>query len=401
MGYTSDFRVKLLMRDVQLEVTKKLQKEGYENPLKLRIFDESNDDQILWSKGGLTFRKSKKKNTTKKNMQKGGSNDGAWYIDKPWTDPFTKEKSPKTPLLVVEGSFGTETGNVGSAQKARFNHALTMAERGIIGAYLMPKFSEYYSSPPASNKTSNPPIFKKPAKWVEDLVLSCIGITEEYSKKKKSGLYLMIDAYNKEHLFDLVYSLAKKQLKISDAEILLNKTTTSILCEMKEHVKNYDLLKSFASMRSQTVTSIPWKDGSVNPDWIGKIMKGDQRAFTTTDHRNGHIYWGEVEILHSLTKKNVFLILPRFVTSDKKLISGKKNKTKKKEWNALNNSPYVDIITLDDIIFRDQSTKHIKSDYKRLIGANFGDGSPEEKEMNKLWKELKQGLLNGKIRINR
>ena len=45
MAYGSDFRVKYLMREIQRKVTKKLKDEGLKNPLLLRVFDESEDDE--------------------------------------------------------------------------------------------------------------------------------------------------------------------------------------------------------------------------------------------------------------------------------------------------------------------------------------------------------------------
>ena len=69
MAFGSDFRVKYLMRDIQREVTERLRKEGLENPLRLRVFDDDAGDNELWEKGGLTF--------TTKGGSAAGSGDGA------------------------------------------------------------------------------------------------------------------------------------------------------------------------------------------------------------------------------------------------------------------------------------------------------------------------------------
>ena len=55
MAYTSDFRLKNLIKEIHLDVVKKLEKEKINIFPELRIFDESNEDSILFEKGGLTF----------------------------------------------------------------------------------------------------------------------------------------------------------------------------------------------------------------------------------------------------------------------------------------------------------------------------------------------------------
>ena len=130
MAFGSDFRVKYLMRDVQRIVTKRLSEEGVENPLRLRVFDEDAGDNMLWDKGGLTF-------TTDEDND-AGSGDGAWYVEENWIDLISKKKSKFKPILVIEGTFGTETGNVGDAQKTKLSHIFelrhtTGAERGNSG----------------------------------------------------------------------------------------------------------------------------------------------------------------------------------------------------------------------------------------------------------------------------
>lgn len=373
MAYTSDFRVKLLMRDIQLKVTETLKSEGLENPLKLRIFDESRDDHRLWHDGGLTF--------TNDSGDSLGSNDAAWYIEESWTDPISKKNSKCKPVIVVEGSYGTETGNVGSAQKARFNHAVGMAKMGIIGAYVIPRISEYYRV--SNDGAKSPPLWVTTAKWMPDIVLACLNVTQE-----NTGSYLMIDAYNEDFLFNLVYSIAKNN------ETLKQKALDSILCEMKEHVQNYDIEASFAGMASQTVTSISDHSGNVLADWVGKILKHDERAFTTSQYRNGHIIWGEIEILHLLTGKNAYLILPRFTRQ----ICATLDLANKKEWIALRNSSYVDIISLDDLIF-ESSYQYLINDFTNLRLKDMKGN--DLKKMNKSWKALKTGLIKGKIKVNR
>ena len=377
MAYGSDFRVKVLMRDIQIEVTKALQKEGIENPLKLRIFDESNDDQKMWHEGGLTF--------YNENGDKLGSNDAAWYLEQSWTDPVSKNKSDAKPVLVVEGSYGTETGNVGSAQKARFNHAVGMAIREILGAYVMPKISEYYHVP--KRGIPSPPICVGKSHWMKDIVLACLAI----SNAQKEGKYLMMDAYNKNQLFDLVYALAKND-SLGKVRVL-----DSIICEMKQFVIDYDVGKRFESMGNQTVPRFSFNNGASTKDFIGKILTHDIRAFTLPSKRNGHIIWGESEVLHYQTGKNVLLILPRFNKNDCTTLDGSKELLGKKEWTAMRKSDHIRIVPLEDLVFEPEY-KHLISKFTDLR-VNEMNNSDDRKSMRVHIKELKKGLLDGKIKI--
>lgn len=375
MTYSSDFRVKVLLRDIQIRVTKKLHDEGKHNPLRLRIFDESHDDQKMWHDGGLTF--------FDENGKKLGSNDAAWYLDETWVDPISKQKSDSKPVLVVEGSYGTETGNVGSAQKARFNHAVGMAKRNIIGAYLIPKISEYYKV--SKNNKPPPPIMITKGYWMKDIVSACLAISEA----SESGKYLMIDAYQKQYLVDLVYSLAKND------PLAREKTLDSILCEMKEFVKDYNVLERFGSPNNQTVSKLYLNDNADSSNIIGKILTHDIRAFTTSQYRNGHIIWGEAEVLHHQTKKTVYLILPRFNNNDCHILDNGAI-TGKKEWSAIRKSQHIKIITLDNLDF-DSEYKNLIEQFKGL--RNIDLKNENKKNMNKYWKRLKVGLLSSKITV--
>ena len=75
MAYDSDTRVKEkfkeISRDAQLE------------NLKLRIFDESNEDQKHWMDGGLTFGPK---------TCHYGSNDAAWFYEEPFSSNNKKNE---------------------------------------------------------------------------------------------------------------------------------------------------------------------------------------------------------------------------------------------------------------------------------------------------------------------
>ncbi len=55
MAYTSDLRVKNFLKETDLEVRKILSKYELGDQLNLRIYDESDEDALLWSEGGVIF----------------------------------------------------------------------------------------------------------------------------------------------------------------------------------------------------------------------------------------------------------------------------------------------------------------------------------------------------------
>ncbi len=185
MAFGSDFRVKYLMRDVQRIVTERINKEGLENPLRLRVFDEDAGDNMMWDEGGLTF--------TTSDGEKAGSGDGAWYVEEIWTDPISEKKSKSKPILVIEGTFGTETGNVGDAQKTKLSHIFELPKRNILSAILMPKLAEYYSS--GKNQRKSPPTYVQNGWWMKSMKMSRISLSNLLKCET-----MLIDAYNKKQL---------------------------------------------------------------------------------------------------------------------------------------------------------------------------------------------------------
>ena len=315
MAFGSDYRVKYLMRDVQRIVTERLKAEGHdENPLRLRVFDEDAGDNEMWDKGGLTF--------TTKSGEKAGSGDGAWYVKESWTDPFSTKKTNAKPILVIEGTFGSETGNVGDAQKTKISHVIELAPRKIFSAILMPKLAEYYSS--GKQKGKPEPTYVQNGRWMKSLVMATIS----QSQKWKTEL-MFIDAYNKKQLEELVYALAKHQIQNDEeSEKYRKKQLHEIMSEMDLFVEEYS--KSYYSKprRSSTpliVFDLPMKKGEFSKEWIAKIHSDDVKAFGVTTgknpkakqrHRNGHRLLGNVQELNLITGKNVFLLLPRWDRSD-------------------------------------------------------------------------------------
>ena len=350
MAYDSDTRVKETLKDITRNVNPK--------NLILRIFDESNDDQKHWTKGGLTF---------------GpisciyGSNDAGWFLKKPFIID-NKKVSDFTPVIVVEGSYGTETGNTGSAQYARFSHALGAVKEGFIGVYFVP-FQSTYRKSDGSETTA----------YVRyDMIYAALNASEI-----EKGQYLFIDAYNTK--------LMEEFLRILDEG---DKTKIE---EMIIKIKN--IMKNFADRHS----SADRRRYLYNSSRVGKLLMFNVVSFsaynfrTNTKYkagrfRNGHTIVGDALITYYWHKKPVDLVLARFTHEDCK----KLDEFKKKEWLLLRTSKNINVVTLDDLEFQDKSLKrelYNFLDVLPLLGASL-------KNKNRLAKKIFNGFQQGTIKIN-
>jgi len=405
MAYGSDFRVKYLMREIQRKVTKKMKDEGLKNPLLLRVFDESEEDSDMWADGGLTF------HTTSGDLT--GASDAAWYLEKNWFDPHdpAKKKIKAKPVLVVEGTFGTETGNTGDAQKTKVGHVVDLAEKNIIGAIVMPKVSEYFKHDTKELKP-RPTIVEK-ARWFQEIIIAATLRTDKF--KKNGGYYLVIDAYDKELLIDLVYKLAIKNQDYQSNqidekrinEISLDETINEIICEMRTRASLKEYLKKTAKInppKNGTVLKLKTRNGEFSDKYAAKIHSHDAKAFgivedndNASKFRNGHILRGNVTDVQLITDKKSFLILPRMNKEDYNKINSSGNK---KEWNAIVNDEKLGLLTLDDIDFQNDE-KELKKNFedfrKRYVSKDESPNTEDKKTLTKLCKDLKNGLVEGKF----
>jgi len=405
MAFGSDFRVKYLMREIQRVVTERLRKEGLENPLRLRVFDDDAGDNEFWEEGGLTF--------TTKSGSAAGSGDGAWYVKKEWTDPLSKKKSKAKPVLVIEGTFGIETGNVGDAQKTKLSHVIELAQRRIHSGILMPKRAEYYTSGKKDGK--KPPTCVKSGTWNKPVVMAALSQSEKW----KSDL-LVIDAYDKKQLEDLVYAFAKNQSKNDhESESFVEKQLKNIKCEMSTFVDKYSknyMTKPKRKEGQLAVFELPMKDGKISKDWYAKIHSDDVKAFGITGqgkiknpkarsrHRNEHRLLGNVQDIVLITGKKVFLLMPRWNEQDlDKLRKQSREGKGTKEFKNFQTNKDIDILTWNDIDFGNDM--ELKSEFKRIrqVGIDL-DAKLPEKDSDKLKKyclQLKEGLYTKKYRIKK
>ncbi|MCJ7760634.1 hypothetical protein MUP59_05770 [Candidatus Bathyarchaeota archaeon] len=345
MAYASDARIKKDLKEI-----------GSQGKLKLRVFDESHEDHRQWKDNGLRFGLY-------------GASDGAWYLDETWTDPISGEVCDKKPVIVVEGSFGTERGNIGSAQYARFHHALGAVIRGLVGVYFIPTRSSYYRDN-----------VEHKAAWRLDLVYGCLGASELHAP----GEYLMIDAYDPGLLKNLVSTYATDDVQ----------SQQSLIKGIKDEMKTYAdeaYFKTFKTSDPTAAFSRHSRNYAYNKSRIGKILKHNVKAFTDARYRNGHIIVGEALLLRYWAKKQVDLILPRFTNEDCIMLDHREQK----EWKLLRSRKDIRIITFDDLIFKDRSLE------KGLIAIRaklplLGD---ELVKMNSIIRKMKDDFGNGLVGI--
>lgn len=350
MAYDSDSRIK--------ETFKQVSRNAQIKNLTLRVFDESNDDQVHWTKGGLTFGPD---------SCFFGSNDGGWFLKKPYYIE-NKKISDFTPVLIVEGSYGTETGNTGSAQYARFSHALGAVRDGFIGVYFIPFESVYRKSDG-----------KETTAYVRyDMLYAALNASEI-----EKGEYLFMDAYDTDFM--------EKFLKVLDNGD--KKQIENFILEIKQK------MKTFADKHS----CMEERKNLYNNSRVGKLLMFNVVAFSAFNFRtnkkyksgrfrNGHTIIGDALVNRYLYNKPFDLILARFTHDDCKRLDS----FDKKEWALLRTFEDIRIITLEDLEFRDKDLE------KELY--NFIDELPLLKESlikkNILSKKIYSGFNDGSITIN-
>jgi len=350
MAYDSDARVKNSLKEIS-------RKSNLKN-LELRIFDESNDDQKHWTKGGLTFGPIECLY---------GSCDAGWFINKPY---YKDDKLiyNKTPFLIVEGSYGTESGNTGSAQYARFSHALGACKEGFIGVYYIP-FKSIYRKGDSTNTT---------AKVRPEMMYAALNASQI-----EKGEYLIMDAYDEELMIDF--------LKILDEG-------------NQERINNFlDIIKQ-KMKKFADENIVRCRDNNLYDNKrVGRLLMFNVVAFSSYNYRtgqkyragrfrNGHTILGDGLITRYRFKKEIDIVLPRFTHNDCK----KLDESKQKEWLLLRTFEGINIVTLDDLDFDND-------DIKREL-YNFLDNLPllgdNLKKKNQFVKKLKKGFKYGNIKVD-
>jgi len=352
MAYSSDSKVKRKLLEIHQEAKLK--------NLKPRWHEESNDDQKLWNDGGLTF--------SHDGFQY-GSNDFAWYLDKPSIVNGVHSKT--TPVVVVEGTVGLNAGNTGSAQFARFSHSLGASLNGVCGITFQ-NFQGTYRNQPAYSQY--------------DYIIATTEIT-----KKLQTPNLFIDYDNPNLLIHLLKAYDQNNVAS------INKIIHECLITAKKFAESRNKNKVFLiNQNENNFLKINWSDlynkkyRDSSAAYI-KIMWFNILAFTTSSDRNDHTVLGEV-LANSYLFPDLkgYLLLPR---CSKKDLTVLKN-SHKKEHRLLSNHKDINLLTFDDINFGNNPLKEKISNIrkKKLLGKFL-------KEKNDLNNELFKCIINKQIKI--
>ena len=162
---------------------------------------------------------------------------------------------------MVEGSFGTERGNTGSA---RFSHALGAVIKNLVGVYFLPKKSEYHKDGKVIT-----------ANWRFDMVYGCLGASEQ-----EKGEYLMIDAYDPDKLKKLLKVFSSGQKSEQD------KMVSEIKLEMKKYADDM-FKKTYGTKKVDFDLCLKNKRRSYlyNNDTLGRLIMFNVAAFTNQNFR--------------------------------------------------------------------------------------------------------------------
>ena len=357
MAYTSDTRIKNLLKSVNVSVMDKLSEIGLSDNLEFRVFDESSEDGRYFEEGGLTF-KDPYTNLTL------GSNDAGWI--------FKGE-----PLVIVEGTYGTERGQFGDGQLNRFSHSTGVALNGYIGVTFIPLKGESYSKSGRNPAGVSDNIRIKPANIHKGFLTGALSISE-----KESGWFLVIDAYAADQLIELIFeAVKKKEKKDNKLEFVID----SIILSMKKH-----LGKSEYGAQSDQLINTLYDNSHRVVSNRSRIYTQNYDALTTSTKRDGHGMLGKnlVELFSGPTDSKYYAIFIR-LRKDEIVKLSKRNS---KEFQYIFNHPKVNVRCFDDLIFEDVN---LKKELDGIISVNMFQNRQKE-----LLKKLQFELNSGRIRVD-
>lgn len=333
MAYTSDLRVKNIFKDIHEDVKEALKAFNLENRIQLRIFDESTEDNKLFQDGGLSF----KDPLTNNNL---GSNDAGWTIDN------------EIPLVIVEGTFGTERGQFGDGQLNRFSHSLGVALNGYIGVTYMPYKGESFvkkdGTVPKDIKTNQMNI--KYAKVHNGMLTGALRICET-----EKGSYLVIDPYDGTKLTSLIVEATKNHFGLENK---LNEQIKEVTKTMKKALGK----SKYGEASPQAVRNLLNLSKVQISNW-SKLFTQNFEALTTSQKRDGHGLLGKILIdMHIPTHGEFYAIFIRFTKGELE----KMEKRNSKEFQYINNHPLIKVRCIDDLIFSNTDLEQEIRDIKDL-----------------------------------
>lgn len=286
-----------------------------------RVFSEgSNDDQKLFSDGGLTFTFE---------GQDYGSCDCVYVKN---------EDGVEIPVMAIEGTDCLGRGSSGNAQYQRFHHALGAVKQGVIGVYYL-REGEFKVQPDLYGMAYN----ISSAYGTPYLIIQDLGVIKkilELMQGSKIVFNQFIESYQK-------YSY----------QIFLDNF-------FRLYQNN---LEKFADKRSTIIFE----------NYVVKYSSRNSRNFTDGQLRGGHIAVGEMFLTKSIfLSKKFFYLWPRMTRNELLLLDI--SKSNDKEWNLLRHEPGVEIKTIDDLIglpsdlerfFLDHRNDALKGDLKSKWNA--------------------------------
>ena len=357
MAYTSDLRVKNLLTEIDMHVRKRLSDKNIIVDLEFRIFDESDEDAILWENGGLTFKDPNTK-------YEYGSNDCGWAID-------------NYPILIVEGTFGTERGQFGNGQLNRVSHPVGPAVNGYIGVLLEPYLGHSYVSKGSNNDCISKNIKYNNGKLNKELALAAIKYSE-----KSVGKFLIMDSYNPEELENLLYSLILKHLKHNnDSDIIIN----NVIKRMKDYLGND---YTFGKQSKQKLSKVYFTDGSIRSDAC-RYFSHNYESLTESSKRDGHGMFGKCLVELCMAKDKCTFIFIRMDNNDFSNL----RKRNSKEFMFIDNNPYIDLYNYDDLFFTD---KNLAKKIYDIRNQNLSSNSEKP-----LTAKIQDAFESGEIRIKK
>lgn len=354
MAYTSDLRGKNLLTDIDIQVRNALSTNGIKCNLEFRVFDESDEDALLWNEGGLCF----KDPLTNNNL---GSNDAGWFID-------------GKPVFIVEATFGTERGQFGDGQLNRISHSLGPALNGVYGVTMVPFAGQSFISEGTSKDIKSANIKYSIAHLHKSMALFALTIS-----KNHNGKYIIMDPYEPEKIVNLLYNVILKELKLENNLLVL---TNEALKKIEDYLGNH----VYGKQSKQTLSKVYFTDGTINTD-ISRYYSHNLESLTTSTKRDGHGLLGKNLIEMYLAKDKSTAIFIRMDDSDFDIL----HKRKSKEFTFISTSPRINVYNFDDLVFDDLNLKQKVIDFR-----NQNLHTDNEKN---LMKELQIAFNTGRIKV--
>lgn len=303
--------------------------------LRLRIFPEgSNDDQRLFTEGGLTF---------SKDGVDYGSCDAGWFYKKDGKD---------IPFIGLEGTDALNRGSSGNAQYQRFHHALGAVKNGLIGVYYLKRGVD----------SIRPDLYRM-------AVSAC---------EHEAGDYLIID--DLEDLRPIIENYDNPALCRASVNEIIERMRRIADADFRSTYKNSWSI--FAEKRSTILLG-----GDIVVKYAGRMI----RNFTESSQRAGHIAVGEMYLSkYFFYGKKIYYLMPKMTAEDIAYLD--RYKKHDKEWHLLRNEPNVEMKCIDDL---NGVPSEI---YQTLMRIRLDPLKGEAlKTYNTCVSNIKEGLKRGKI----